>query len=97
VLVLGLGFWGWGFGVWGLGVGVGVVLEQLHLGAADGGGRHVLRRLHGCEHEGLQQVVLDDVAHDAEAIEVAAPPLLRVRVRGRVRVSTQGKGSVSVR
>jgi hypothetical protein len=45
----------------------------------------------------LQQVVLDDVAHDAEAIEVAAPPLLRVRVGGRVRVSTQGKGSVSVR
>ena len=54
---------------------------------------------------GLQQVVLDDVAHDAEAIEVAAAPLptlrlglglglgARIRVRARAaRVREWGKG-----
>ena len=57
---------------------VAVELERLHLreqrdlGRLDRRARHRRRRVHREEHERLEQVVLDDVADDAEAVEVPA-------------------------
>jgi len=58
--------------------------EQLHLGGDDGGGGERGGRLHREPHEGLQQVVLDDVADDAELVKVSAAP-------ARAQVLLEGK------
>ena len=46
--------------------------EQRHLRRLDRRARHRRRRVHREPHERLQQVVLDDVSDDPEAVEVAA-------------------------